>query len=33
MQAINEWVTREQTNIDEDPGFWVITDLGSISVP
>jgi hypothetical protein len=27
MEAINEWVTREQTNIDEDPGFWVITDL------
>jgi len=24
---VNEWVLREQTNIDQDPGFWVITDL------
>ncbi len=27
MQAIQEWVTREQDNITEDPGFWVITDM------
>jgi hypothetical protein len=27
LEAINEWVTREQANITEDPGFWVITDL------
>lgn len=27
MQEVNEWVTREQTNIVDDPGFLVITDL------
>lgn len=27
MQAVQEWVTREQDNITEDPGFWVITDM------
>jgi hypothetical protein len=27
MEAINEWVTKEQTNIEEDPGFLVATDL------
>jgi hypothetical protein len=27
MQAVNEWVLREQTNIEQDPGFWVITDM------
>ena len=25
MEVVNEWVTREQTNITEDPSFWVIT--------
>jgi hypothetical protein len=25
LDSIHEWVTREQTNIVEDPGFWVIT--------
>lgn len=24
-QEINEWVTREQTNITQDPSFWVIS--------
>lgn len=24
MQEVNEWVTREQQNIVEDPSFWVI---------
>jgi hypothetical protein len=27
MQAVQEWVTREQDNITDDPGFWVITDM------
>jgi hypothetical protein len=27
MQAVNEWVTREQKNIEEDPGFLVKTEL------
>lgn len=27
MQTVNEWVTREQTNVSEDPGFMVITDM------
>ncbi|MEJ2202728.1 MAG: hypothetical protein P8170_01325 [Gemmatimonadota bacterium] len=26
LEAINEWVNREQTNIVEDPGFWVIPE-------
>jgi hypothetical protein len=25
MKLVNEWVTAEQTNISEDPTFWVIT--------
>lgn len=25
MKVVNEWVTREQLNISEDPSFWVIT--------
>jgi len=25
MTEVNEWVTREETNIREDPSFWVIT--------
>ncbi len=29
MQAINEWVTREQTNITEDPGFMVQTGMAA----
>ena len=29
---INEWVTREQTNIQEDPSFWVIDDLTTEAV-
>jgi len=24
MQVVNEWVTREQENIQQDPSFWVI---------
>lgn len=24
MKVVNEWVTRQQTNIVEDPSFWVI---------
>ena len=24
MKEVNDWVTREQRNIVEDPGFWVI---------
>ena len=27
MQAINEWVLREQDNIERDPGFMVVTDM------
>jgi len=27
MQAINDWVLREQDNIERDPGFMVITDM------
>jgi len=27
MQTINEWVTREQENITEDPGFMVQTNM------
>jgi len=27
MQAVNEWVLRQQDNIERDPGFWVISDL------
>jgi hypothetical protein len=26
MQEVNDWVTREQTNIQDDPSFWVLTD-------
>jgi hypothetical protein len=26
MKEVNDWVTREQRNIVEDPGFWVIGD-------
>lgn len=29
---INEWVTREQTAISEDPSFWVITSLATDEV-
>lgn len=29
---INEWVTREQTAISEDPSFWVITSLSTDAV-
>ena len=25
MKEVNEWVTREELNITEDPSFWVIT--------
>jgi hypothetical protein len=25
MKVVNEWVTREQRNISEDPSFWVIS--------
>lgn len=25
MKVVNEWVTRERVNIEEDPSFWVIT--------
>jgi len=25
MKVVNEWVTREQQNITEDPSFWVIS--------
>jgi len=32
MQAINEWVTREQKNIEEDPGFLVKTELAADEV-
>lgn len=32
MQTVNEWVTREQTNITDDPGFWVITDMAAEEV-
>lgn len=32
MQEINEWVTREQTNIVEDPGFMVETGLAAEEV-
>lgn len=27
MQTVNEWVTREQTNITDDPGFMVQTGM------
>jgi len=26
MQEVNDWVLKEQQNIVEDPGFWVITE-------
>lgn len=26
MQEVNEWVLREQTNIEEDPSFWVVDE-------
>lgn len=26
MKEVNEWVTREQRNIEEDPSFWVIAE-------
>lgn len=26
MQEVNEWVLREQTNIEEDPSFWVVSE-------
>lgn len=25
MKVVNEWVTREQINIQDDPSFWVVT--------
>ncbi|MEQ9399741.1 MAG: hypothetical protein RJQ04_11315 [Longimicrobiales bacterium] len=31
-KQINEWVTREQTNITEDPSFWVIDNLTTEAV-
>jgi hypothetical protein len=27
MQAVNDWVLRQQDNIERDPGFWVISDM------
>lgn len=27
MRVVNDWVTRQQRNITEDPGFWVITGV------
>lgn len=27
MTEVNEWVNREQINIDQDPAFWVVTGL------
>ena len=32
MQAIHEWVTREQDNISEDPGFMVETGMAAEEV-
>lgn len=32
MRTVNEWVTREQANIQDDPGFWVITDMAAEEV-
>ncbi|NJD20096.1 MAG: hypothetical protein FIA95_12545 [Gemmatimonadetes bacterium] len=32
MQAVQEWVVREQDNISRDPGFWVITDMAAEEV-
>jgi len=32
MNEVNEWVTREQTNITEDPSFWVITESSTREV-
>lgn len=32
MEEVNDWVTREQTNISEDPAFWVITSLAADEV-
>ncbi|NIV61304.1 MAG: hypothetical protein GWN52_09245 [Gemmatimonadetes bacterium] len=26
MQEVNEWVLREQNNIEEDPSFWVVDE-------
>ena len=26
MKEVNEWVTRENRNIEQDPSFWIITD-------
>ena len=26
MKRVNEWVTREQTNIVNDPSFWVVSN-------
>ena len=25
MKVVNEWVTREQDNIRDDPSFWVVS--------
>lgn len=32
MRVVNEWVTREQDNIVNDPGFWVETGLAADEV-
>jgi hypothetical protein len=32
LEVINEWVTREQTNITDDPSFWVIDVLSTDEV-
>lgn len=29
MKTVNDWVTREQNNITQDPGFMVITDMAT----
>lgn len=32
MRQVNDWVLRQQTNISEDPGFWVITGVSAEEV-
>ncbi len=32
MDTINEWVSREQDNIRDDPSFWVITESNQAEV-
>jgi hypothetical protein len=32
MQAVNDWVLRQQDNIERDPGFWVISDMAADEV-